>query len=306
MLYIISILIFIIVFSIGYLLLKFIYQDRNRILIRMNQIIEKDTIKELSELDMPFRQRIIVPFFKKVERFITKRTPNRIKRKIEQYLKSAGKPIHPNADRWLLFKYTFGLILPCFVISFFLYKNILLNKYSVFFILLTALYLFYFPEIYLIQLARRRKKEIEKSLPDVLDLLTVCVEAGLSFDSAVNKVAEKMDGVISDEFSRTLHEIRVGEKRKDAFINMSIRCGVSDLSFFISSLIQAEELGIGISNVLRVQSGQMRDKRRQRAQEKALKAPVKILFPLIFFIFPTIFVIILGPSIIKFTQLLSD
>ncbi len=306
MVYILSSFIFIIVFCIGYLLLSFLYKDRIRMLTRVNKIRESDVKNELSELDIPFRQRIIFPFFKKTERLITKITPKRMKSRIEQYLQSAGKPISPYADRWLLFKYVFGLLFPCISIGLFSIRDILLSRGAIIFIMMSALFLFYFPELYLKQSARRRKKEIEKILPDVLDLLTVSVEAGLSFDSAVNKLVEKMNGVISDEFSRTLHEIRVGKNRKEALMNMSKRCDVSDLSLFIGSLIQADELGIGIANVLRVQSKQMREKRRQKAQEKALKAPVKILFPLIFFIFPTIFVIILGPSIIKFTQLLSE
>ncbi len=305
MLYILSALVFIIIFTLWYLLMSFFYKDRIQILSRINQIIQSGIQKELSELDTPFRQRIIVPFIRAIEKFITKITPNVMKNKIEQYLLMAGKPIHPYADRWLLFKIAFGFILPIVLFVFIFYNGIYLNHSTVIIMVLLAVMLFCLPELYLMQLARKRKKEIEKTLPDVLDLLTVSVEAGLSFDSAVNKLSEKMSGVISEEFGRALHEIRIGKKRKEALISISKRCNVSDLSIFISSLIQADELGIGIAKILKVQSEQMREKRRQRAQEQAMKAPVKILFPLVFFIFPTIFVIILGPAIIKFTQLMG-
>ncbi|RKD28784.1 type II secretion system F family protein [Thermohalobacter berrensis] len=133
--------------------------------------------------------------------------------------------------------------------------------------------------------------------------MTVSVEAGLSFDGALERLINNIEGILSHEFSRVLSEIRMGKSRKEALKDMSTRCGVSDLTALIGALIQADELGVGVSNVLRVQSVQMRQKRRQRAQEKAMKAPVKMLFPLIFFIFPAIFVVLLGPAVIKIIEI---
>lgn len=151
-----------------------------------------------------------------------------------------------------------------------------------------------------------RKKSIQKDLADVLDLLTVSVEAGLGFDGALTKLAEKMKGALVDEFNRVLQEIRMGIPRRDALVAMGIRCDVPDLSLFTTSLVQADQLGVSIGNVLRVQSASMREKRRQRAEERAMKAPIKMLLPLVLFIFPSLFVVLLGPALIQmFTNLLK-
>ena len=144
-----------------------------------------------------------------------------------------------------------------------------------------------------------RRKSIQSDLPDALDLLTVSVEAGLGFDGALAKLSEKMKGALVEEFSRTLQEMRIGVPRRDAIRAMGQRCSVDDLSLFTAAVVQADQLGVSIGNVLRVQSAAMREKRRQRAQEKAQKAPVKMLIPLVVFIFPAIFVVLLGPAVIR-------
>jgi tight adherence protein C len=140
----------------------------------------------------------------------------------------------------------------------------------------------------------------------VLVLLTVSVEAGLAFDSAVARVVEKLKGPLGDEFQRMLQDVRMGMPRREALRDMSNRVEVADLTNFVSSLIQADTHGVSISKVLRVQSEQMRYKRKQRAEEQAMKAPIKMIFPLIFFIFPTIFVILLGPAGIQVVKMFSN
>lgn len=304
MIFIISSLVFMIVLCTTFYLVNIFYKDRIHIMSRLDRVLVIGPKKELSELDKPFKQRILIPFFKTINKAISKITPKVMKSRIEQYLRMAGKPVNPYAAKWLLIKIVLGFIIPLVILAYLFVNHMLFNFINIVVFIIVSVFLFYFPELYLMQSANQRKTEIEKSLPDVLDMLTVSVEAGLSFDGSIAKLTEKMTGAISEEFSRTLHEIRIGKTRKEALQNMSKRCNVADFSVFITSLIQAEELGIGISNVLRVQSAQMREKRKQKAQEKAMKAPVKILFPLIFFIFPTIFVIILGPSIIKFTEIM--
>jgi tight adherence protein C len=150
-----------------------------------------------------------------------------------------------------------------------------------------------------------RKNSIRKELPDVLDLLTVSVEAGLGFDGALAKLVEKMKGALVEEFSRVLQEIRIGIPRRDAMHALGMRANVPDLSLFTSSMVQADQLGVSIGNVLRVQSAAMREKRRQRAQEKAMKAPVKMLIPLVMFIFPPIFIVLLAPAVIRIVMTLG-
>lgn len=157
----------------------------------------------------------------------------------------------------------------------------------------------FLPELLLRQQVRRRQQEITRSLPDVLDLLTVSVKAGLGFDSALRKVTEKMKGALPDELLKVLHEIRMGVPRHEALRSMSERTGVDSLKAFVSTIIQADQLGVSITNVLSLQSESLRDKRRQIAEEAAMKAPVKMLFPMIMFIFPTIFIVLLGPVVIQ-------
>ena len=160
----------------------------------------------------------------------------------------------------------------------------------------------YLPFFFLGRKAKARHHSMERDLPDVLDLLTVSVEAGLAFDGALNKLSEKMKGALVDEFSRLLNEMRIGIPRRAALTALANRCNTPDISVFATSLLQADQLGVSVSNVLRIQSAAMREKRKQRAQEAAMKAPIKMLLPLILFIFPTIFVILLGPAMIQIIE----
>jgi len=148
----------------------------------------------------------------------------------------------------------------------------------------------------------KRRKAMEKELPDVIDLLVISVEAGLGFDAALGRVVQNVPGEISREFSRTLQETRVGVSRTDALRHLTERTDVDDLNTFVLALIQADQFGVSIARVLRVQAEEMRIRRRQRAQERAFKAPVKLVFPLVLFIFPALFVVILGPAAISIME----
>jgi tight adherence protein C len=154
------------------------------------------------------------------------------------------------------------------------------------------------PRLWLNQRVSARQTAILKSLPDAFDLITVCVEAGLGLDAALARVAERVEGPFGEELSRTLREIALGKMRRDALKEMGERTGVQDLQTFVNAVIQAEQMGSGIGQVLRVQSDQLRIRRRQRAEEQAYKAPVKMIFPLVLCIFPTLFIVILGPAVI--------
>jgi tight adherence protein C len=154
------------------------------------------------------------------------------------------------------------------------------------------------PELWLSRRIKARQKAVLLAVPDTLDLLTISVRAGLSFDGALAKVVEKTNGPLADEFRRALAEIRVGKTRRDALRDVTGRTEVSALTNFIGAIIQAEQLGVSISKVLQVQSEQLRIERRQRAEEMAAKAPIKMLFPLVGCIFPSMFIVILGPAVI--------
>ena len=159
------------------------------------------------------------------------------------------------------------------------------------------------PDIVLQRIIDARRTAIRRSLPDVLDLLVVSVEAGVGFDGAMQKVVEKSAGPLPDELARVLEQIRLGKSRAEALRETGQRTEVSDLISFVAAVQQAETLGVSIAKVLRVQADAARERRSQRAREAAAKLPVKLLFPLVFFIFPALFVVILGPGAIRFAEL---
>jgi tight adherence protein C len=161
------------------------------------------------------------------------------------------------------------------------------------------------PEFWLGRRVKARQKAILIQIPDALDLLTISVRAGLGFDAALGKVVEKMKGPLVDEFRRALAEVRVGKARREALRDIVPRTEVQPLSNFISAIIQAEQLGVSISEVAVSLKEQLRIERRQRAEEQAAQAPIKMLFPLVGCIFPSLFVVILGPALILIMQNLS-
>lgn len=161
---------------------------------------------------------------------------------------------------------------------------------------------FYLPFYIVNSRAAQRQSAIIRSLPDAFDLITTCVEAGLGLDAALSRVAEKVEGPFAQELSRSLRDIALGKTRREALRELGERTGVPDLIQFTNSVIQAEAMGSSVGTVLRVQSVQLRTRRRQRAEEQAYKAPVKMLFPLVLFIFPTLFIVILGPAAITIME----
>jgi tight adherence protein C len=142
----------------------------------------------------------------------------------------------------------------------------------------------------------RRKDAIVKKLPDALDLMTICVDAGLTFNAAMQKVDDKWDDPLANDFGRVIYEMQLGKSRRQALRDMTERMDVPDVTSFIAAVLQADQLGVGIGKILRIQADQMRVRRRQRAEEKAQQAPVKMMFPLVFLILPSIFVVLLGPA----------
>ena len=165
---------------------------------------------------------------------------------------------------------------------------------------------FFLPQARLNRRIDERRKDMEKQLPDMIDLLVISVEAGLGFEAAMGRVVQNVPGELSQEFSRTLQETRVGVSRNDALRMLAERTDVDDLNTFILALIQADQFGVSIARMLRVQADEMRVRRRQRAQERAFAAPVKLIFPLMFCIFPAIFVVLLGPAVMTISDVLGD
>jgi len=300
MLYLILVTSFLAVFLFVYGGYMVINKERLIITRRMQEMASSLRRKQHldDELSKPFFERVIRPVLEKLALAVGKTTPARKKAGLQKRLLMAGNPANLSPGEFLVIQYGFMLGLPVCVLLFVLPLNwnpgLIISGMAV-----SAAAGFLLPDYYLKMRAKQRRGEIQDNLPDVLDLLTVSVEAGLGFDAALVKVVEKNKGVVSHEFARVLQEIKMGKPRRDALRDLGNRSGVDDLVAFVSSIIQADQLGVSIGNVLRVQSEQMRQKRRQRAEEKAMKAPIKMLIPLILFIFPTIFIVVLGPAALK-------
>ena len=237
-------------------------------------------------LNKPLSQRVIRPVGPPA--VSGQRSPHRRER-VYQKLVAAGMPYSLDAEGLVVLKYALMSVLAL--------AGLFMGNVTTAVVLGLMGYLL--PDIMLNAWKNERQNRILKDLPDILDMLSVSVEAGLGFDAALQKVVEKIRGPLSDEFQQALNEIKLGKPRREALKDLAARVEVDDVSTFISSLIQADQLGVSIANVLRVQAEQVRGKRRQRAEEKAQKAPIKILIPLVFFIFPAIFVILLGPALIQ-------
>jgi len=250
------------------------------------------------ELQQPFFERTIRPLAGRLSDSISRFTSSSFTQTTQKRLAMAGNPGELRVADWLGIKAVSAIV---FAILFFLVFTFLLASGPVMGLLLGLagiLFGYIAPEFWLGRRVRGRQHAILLQIPDALDLLTISVRAGLGFDAALAKVVEKMNGPLTDEFRRALAEVRMGKARRDALRDIVARTEVTPLTNFIGAIIQAEQLGVSISKVLQVQSEQLRIERRQRAEEMAAKAPIKMLFPLVGCIFPSLFVVILGPAII--------
>jgi tight adherence protein C len=265
---------------------------------RLTQLgsMQAKTLEEL-ELQQPFFERTIRPLALRLSGITHKLTSTKKVSRTEKRLAMAGNPGNLRTNDFL------GLKAVCAIVAAvitFLVLGLLMGNIAFAFVAGPGAGMigFFAPEFWLGRRIKRRKKAILMAVPDTLDLLTISVKAGLGFDSALGKVTEKMKGPISDEFRRALAEIRVGISRRESLRNVVNRTDVPALTSFIGAIIQAEQLGVSISKVLVVQSEQLRIERRQRAEEAAAKAPIKMLFPLVGCIFPSMFIVILAPALL--------
>lgn len=248
-------------------------------------------------LDQDFSERAVAPVMQGLGRFALRFTPTGWVAKAQHKLVLAGWSERMDGNSWAAVRI---ISLVAGVILFFLFVPLItgtLFKFAVGGLLLVIG--FFGPEASLNRAIDDRRKQMERSLPDIIDLLVISVEAGLGFESAMGRVVQNVPGELSNEFQRTLQETRVGVSRHDALRNMAERTDVDDLNSFILALIQADAFGVSIARMLRVQADEMRVRRRQRIQEKAFAAPVKMIFPMLFCIFPSIFIVILGPAVIN-------
>jgi tight adherence protein C len=253
------------------------------------------TLEEL-ELAQPFAQRVITPMVLRLARSLSRFTPNSNIEKLRRQLVEAGSPSKLGPAEFMGLKLVLGAAIGGLIFLIFAASGSSLRD-LVLFPIVVALIGYMMPGVWLSRKVKERKKSIQLALPDAIDLLTISVEAGLGFDPALARVTEKWDNHLTWEFSRMLQEMRIGKSRREAMRELATRCNVDDLNVFVASIIQADQLGVSITQVLRTQSKQIRIRRRQRAEEAAHKAPVKMLFPMAFLIFPALYAVVLGPAV---------
>jgi tight adherence protein C len=259
---------------------------------------EEPTSIEEIELSLSLSDRIFVPMLRRIANFVVRFTPQTTLERTARRLELAGSPRNMSAAEFWAITGIMTLLLGglgFMMVSRFGAEPGKRFLYTGGFVLLG----FFLPQLYLGSLISRRQDAIIKKFPDALDLMSICVDAGLTFDGAMAKVNEKWDDPLSKEFGRVIYEIQLGKSRRQSLRDMSDRMDVPDVSSFVASILQAEQLGVSIGKVLRIQSEQMRIRRRQRAEEKAHQAPVKMLFPMVFLIFPSMFVVLLGPALFQ-------
>ncbi len=254
--------------------------------------------KELNaELDKPFADRVIEPLQRKAtavgRRISGADTAERLRRKLDL----AGNPPGWTVDRVLSGK-VIGAVAGLFIGIVF---SLMLTSPAMKIIVIAGVAVagFFAPNLYLYQRAYERAERLQRDLPDAIDLLTISVESGLGFDAAIQQVARNTEGPLAEELSRVLREMQIGQGRADALRAFGERTNVGDVRTFVGAMVQADSFGIPVAQVLRVQSAEMRVKRRQRAEEKAQQVPVKITIPLIFCILPTLFIAVMGPAVIS-------
>jgi tight adherence protein C len=242
------------------------------------------------------------PLLERLRSLAARLSPASYGQRLQHRLDLAGNPRGWPADRVMAFKGA-GLVLGGLIGGLVGLKH---GVGVVIYPIVAGAVGFFVADVVIRNLGQKRQVEIQKGLPDALDMMTVCVEAGLGFDSAVSRVALNLEGPMATECARVLQEMQFGMSRSEALRALVNRTNVAELRTFVSSLIQSSELGISIGVVLREQAKEMRIKRRQRAEEKAQKLPVKILMPLITCLLPAMFVVILGPAIIQIIHTLGN
>ena len=257
---------------------------------RLNEYAAREEVASIEdiELSLSLSDRIFVPIAQRISGLVTRLAPQDMLERTAKQLETADKKIAPAT---FLMATIISMVF-CTILGLLLAEPGSRLTYAGG----GLLFGFVLPRQWLVSAIRKRKEAVIKKLPDALDLMTICVDAGLTFDGAMTKVNGKWDDPLSREFGRVVYEIQLGKTRRQALRDMSDRLDVPDVQSFIASVLQADQLGVSIGKVLRIQSDQMRVRRRQRAQEKAQQAPVKMLFPMVFLIFPAMFVVLLGPA----------
>ncbi len=268
---------------------------------RLAEFIQRGNVTSLEEIELsqPFTERVIIPIIRRIGEFSARFTPQKAIQDTARKMELAGNPWPIDAATFLAIRFILGVVFGGFLLAVVLLSPPANPNDGFMYVGGAAFGGFFLPHLMLTSRITRRQTEIRKAMPDALDLLTICVEAGLGFDAAMSKVSEKWENELSLAFARTIREVQLGKVRREALKNMSDRLGIAEMTSFVAAIIQSEQLGVSMAKVLRIQSDQMRMKRRQRAEEEAHKAPIKMIIPMALLIFPTIMIIILTPAALQ-------
>lgn len=282
------------------------YSDSDmRLFDRLDDFSQRGEQVDLEKLEMtlPFTERVIYPVARKLGEVTLRFTPQNWLNRINRRLELAGRSSRMDATVFLTLQFIGGVLVGgvTFLLLRLLGNDMPSGRIFLFTLVMTLLG-FYLPHFQLSSSITRRQKQVRKDLPDALDLLTICVEAGLGFDAAMSRVAEKWNSQLSFSFARVIQEIQLGKLRREALHDMQDNIGISELTSFVAAIIQSEQLGVSMAKVLRVQADQMRVRRRQLAEEEAHKAPIKMLVPMAFIMFPSLLIILLTPAVLKIIQ----
>jgi tight adherence protein C len=301
-----AIAMFLAVFAIAYSLQTIVAERRQayRTLQAIRAVEVRPSDLRNRELARPARERLLKPFYNAALGLTRRFTPAGAREAIRRKLIMAGSPFGWDPDRVLVAKVAClcgGVVLGLLFLALFDFAWPL----RVLGFLAFGLLGYWLPNIVLTNAVQRRQNEIRSALADSIDLLTICVEAGLGFDAALAHVSRNTDGPLADEFYRTLQEVQLGRSRNEAMRNLADRSNIPELRAFVLAMVQADIFGVSVANVLRIQAKDMRVKRRQLAEERAMKVPIKVLFPVLFCIFPALFVVILGPAIMRIADVFA-
>lgn len=276
--------------------------DEDPLMARLAEFTERGEAVSLEDLELsqPFTQRVLIPILRSIGEFSTRFTPQKVLEETNLKMELAGNPVRVDASTFLASRFVVAGLFGSFLILIFVISP---RSWSlgttILVVLLFTVLGFSFPQLWLQSKINARQKEIRKAMPDALDLLTICVEAGLGFDAAMAKVSEKWENQLAVGFARAIREVQLGKTRRDALRVMAERMGIPEMTSFVAAVIQSESLGVSMAKVLRIQSDQMRMKRRQFAEEEAHKAPIKMLIPMALLIFPSIMIILMVPAIFQ-------
>jgi tight adherence protein C len=277
-------------------------QDIDTFSDRLNEFSQSGEAISLDEIELsqPFSERVIYPILRRFGEMSAKNTPQNVLQETTRKLELAGKAGFVDAPMFLASRFVVAAVLgvSVFLVCTFSILAQPISRALLYSMIALALG-FFVPQLWLDEQIKKRQLEVRKAMPDALDLLTICVEAGLGFDAAMSNVAKKWENELSLAFARAIREIQLGKVRREALKSMADRIDLAEMSSFVAAIIQSEQLGVSMAKVLRIQAEQMRMRRRQYAEELAHQAPVKMLLPMVGFIFPSIFIVLMTPAILQ-------